>query len=311
MRRRTDPELDASHAASRYGLRAVDDAFELGAWIEGMIGDGALGEARTEIEGAAERPDRDEVGIAWLWGDLAQALAHRGRYDDAIDAMSRALQAGWDGKPDGRCDIADFLTRAGRREEASALWAQVKRDTPQDVWLYERRGPVTRRSGLARRGGRVAGRRSPPGARGRRSRGARGADVRPAPREPARAGSRSDELERRAGAFLAEQRERRRPRLRTESLDEERLAAPGRAATVSLTWFPAGEYERALQRWPDLREEWEGVPQERELDSEDPASRAGYATELTARGRTIPWPPPRNAPCWCGSDNKYKRSAAP
>ncbi|MBT2488064.1 SEC-C domain-containing protein [Streptomyces sp. ISL-96] len=31
-----------------------------------------------------------------------------------------------------------------------------------------------------------------------------------------------------------------------------------------------------------------------------------YATTLAARGRATPWPPPRNAPCWCGSTRLYR-----
>ncbi|MGR8010328.1 SEC-C domain-containing protein [Streptomyces hypolithicus] len=31
-----------------------------------------------------------------------------------------------------------------------------------------------------------------------------------------------------------------------------------------------------------------------------------YATTLAARGRATPWPPPRNAPCWCGSTTPYR-----
>ncbi|CAL9292242.1 hypothetical protein SUDANB25_02025 [Streptomyces sp. SudanB25_2051] len=30
-----------------------------------------------------------------------------------------------------------------------------------------------------------------------------------------------------------------------------------------------------------------------------------YATTLAARGRALPWPPPRTSPCWCGSDLPY------
>jgi hypothetical protein len=36
--------------------------------------------------------------------------------------------------------IAELLLRAGRREESAALWAAVKRDTPDDVWLYNNAG---------------------------------------------------------------------------------------------------------------------------------------------------------------------------
>ncbi|WP_299527820.1 SEC-C domain-containing protein [uncultured Streptomyces sp.] len=31
-----------------------------------------------------------------------------------------------------------------------------------------------------------------------------------------------------------------------------------------------------------------------------------YATTLAARGRATPWPPPRSAPCWCGSGETYR-----
>src|SRR5262249_20104774 len=31
------------------------------------------------------------------------------------------------------------------------------------------------------------------------------------------------------------------------------------------------------------------------------------AADLAARGQTTPWPPLRNAPCWCGSARKYKK----
>ncbi|MFD7287294.1 SEC-C metal-binding domain-containing protein [Streptomyces sp. NPDC059863] len=31
-----------------------------------------------------------------------------------------------------------------------------------------------------------------------------------------------------------------------------------------------------------------------------------YATTLAARGRATPWPPARNAPCWCGSTKAYR-----
>ncbi|MEU3447434.1 SEC-C domain-containing protein [Streptomyces thermolilacinus] len=30
-----------------------------------------------------------------------------------------------------------------------------------------------------------------------------------------------------------------------------------------------------------------------------------YATTLAARGRALPWPPPRTSPCWCGSTAPY------
>ncbi|MFI5754491.1 SEC-C metal-binding domain-containing protein [Streptomyces sp. NPDC051569] len=38
----------------------------------------------------------------------------------------------------------------------------------------------------------------------------------------------------------------------------------------------------------------------------DPALLPQYATTLAARGRATPWPPSRNASCWCGSGRAYR-----
>lgn len=35
--------------------------------------------------------------------------------------------------------------------------------------------------------------------------------------------------------------------------------------------------------------------------------RLAYLNTKVARGEVIPWPPPRNGPCWCGSGAKYKK----
>ncbi|MEV0718389.1 SEC-C domain-containing protein [Asanoa sp. NPDC050611] len=47
-------------------------------------------------------------------------------------------------------------------------------------------------------------------------------------------------------------------------------------------------------------------------DPSDPAVRARYARQLEALPDThIPWPPERNAACWCGSGLKYKKCCLP
>ncbi|WP_149824249.1 SEC-C domain-containing protein [Streptomyces tailanensis] len=38
-----------------------------------------------------------------------------------------------------------------------------------------------------------------------------------------------------------------------------------------------------------------------------PDTRSAYAAELARRGLVTDWPPPRNGPCWCGSERKYKK----
>jgi hypothetical protein len=120
--------------------------------------------------------------------------------------------------------------------------------------------------------------------------------------------------------------------LASPKVDEEWLH-PGGAVAVSLAWFPAGEYEKAIDRWESLAEDWAGVAHDdysRRLDGhikwmrangvsvsavspinvdqfvvwcaehrEDPEeARAAYAAELLRVGESIAWPPGRNETCW-------------
>lgn len=108
--------------------------------------------ARTNTE-AHEYFDLPE-----LYETLAYEYENLGRIDNALAAMHEAIAAGWDGKPDGRCVPAEIKLRAGRVDEAAAVWAQVKVDTPDDVWLYNSAGVEYAdaghhdRAGLAHRG---------------------------------------------------------------------------------------------------------------------------------------------------------------
>jgi len=43
------------------------------------------------------------------------------------------------------------------------------------------------------------------------------------------------------------------------------------------------------------------------LTPEAASARSAYAAELARTGKAEAWPPPRNAPCWCGSERKYKK----
>ncbi len=45
---------------------------------------------------------------------------------------------------------------------------------------------------------------------------------------------------------------------------------------------------------------------ERACDPAADPSRAQYGAELERLGETIPWPPRRNDPCWCGSGRKVQ-----
>ncbi|MEV0227229.1 SEC-C metal-binding domain-containing protein [Streptomyces sp. NPDC050704] len=51
----------------------------------------------------------------------------------------------------------------------------------------------------------------------------------------------------------------------------------------------------------------EAHAQQAGLTPDAPSTRSAYAAELARAGRAEAWPPPRNAPCWCGSERKYKK----
>ncbi|MBZ3902787.1 SEC-C domain-containing protein [Streptomyces griseiscabiei] len=124
---------------------------------------------------------------------------------------------------------------------------------------------------------------------------------------------------------------------------EDELLSSGRLKTCVLFW-PPGEFARLLQRLPSVVEAYgddhadyrrqvertlrelsdEGAPRlavgratvgdltayaeatgSGSLDT--PAVRSAYAAELARTGQAVDWPPPRNGPCWCGSERKYKK----
>ncbi|MFC3576054.1 SEC-C domain-containing protein [Streptomyces yaanensis] len=117
--------------------------------------------------------------------------------------------------------------------------------------------------------------------------------------------------------------------------------APVRTACV--LYWPREEFTRLLERRPKAAEAYgedhadhlrqveqtlrelsqEGAPRVavgratvRELEAyaqargespDTPDTRSAYAAELARSGRATDWPPPRNGPCWCDSERKYKK----
>ena len=117
---------------------------------------------------------------------------------------------------------------------------------------------------------------------------------------------------------------------------------------VSLGWFPPSEWERATAAWPDLLDDLpadhaeyshriearlkrlartltghpmrvspmtvDGLTEYCAKEEEAPRTaeaRSFYAAEIARRSGALPWPPGRNAPCWCGSGRKYKTCCGP
>ena len=290
--------------------------------------------------------------MAALYSELADAYAGAGRLEEAIVAKQRALQAGLRSVPDGRADIAEYLLRLGRREEADQLFATLAEEYPDDVWLYNNAGMAYQAAGdhevalrwLTRGLELALATGDPEGLVAQLS------DLR---RESLAAlGRPHDELEKRADAFLEEHDRLDYP----DHLDRHALAEhqePGEAlpplvsdrqrVQPAVAWFPPGELEAALDRWPQWREAPEkrsyeahrravqnalvrlnGLGQNPALapikvdelvewarregrDPSRPESVAAYAALIAAQGRAVPWPPGRNEPCWCGSGRKYKK----
>ncbi|WP_250036810.1 SEC-C metal-binding domain-containing protein [Paractinoplanes maris] len=128
---------------------------------------------------------------------------------------------------------------------------------------------------------------------------------------------------------------------------ETRLANAGSApaavaADTGLVFFPQPEFDSLLKQWPALAEQygadWDEhrARLEKELvrltatgragltvypgsvdglsqqgDPAEAATRTAYANQLAAAPGQIPWPPERNAACWCGSGLKYKKDCLP
>ncbi|WP_409332801.1 SEC-C metal-binding domain-containing protein [Trujillonella humicola] len=75
-----------------------------------------------------------------LHDELAEAYDQLGRVEDALRHADVLADQGYESKPDPRCRRAEILTRHGRLAEAAAIWDEVARDTPDDVWLYNNAG---------------------------------------------------------------------------------------------------------------------------------------------------------------------------
>lgn len=327
--------------------------------FEQALKQGDLDVARAILAELAELPDTGGLLMPECYADLAREHDRQGRHDDAIALHERAIELGWDSTPDPRSDIAEFHLRAGRDERAAAIWAELKASEPDDVWLYNAAGLSYNEVGQHElavawlgEGIELAMRTEDP--EGiidqlshfrRKSLESLGRDL--------------DELEQRVDPFMEEWRsekstERRRQARMMEFMnsvpvlrDPPRVdETPREDIAVSLAWFPSGEYEEAIRRWPSLAEDWADVPHGEycarldgnikwmrsqgmpiraiapiivaefvawcsEHDEDPEEARAAYAMHLTGDGAVVPWPPGRNEPCWCGSGRKYKKCCGP
>jgi tetratricopeptide (TPR) repeat protein len=108
--------------------------------FEQALKQGDLDIARVILEELAELPDTGGLWMPECYADLAREYDRQGRHDDAISLHERAIELGWNSTPDARSDIAEFHLRAGRQDQAAAIWAELKASDPDDVWLYNAAG---------------------------------------------------------------------------------------------------------------------------------------------------------------------------
>jgi hypothetical protein len=240
------------------------------------------------------------------------ALEAAGDFDGAIAALGDLAART---RTDQRWHIAWMHVRAGRDEQAAALWRALRAERPHDPGVLYLEASAHLESD--------ADARALPVLETALAMALRvGSDITMV-REIADA--RTAALRRMGGAPGEVDRAARHVLERT-------------AAAVA--WFPAGEHARALGAWPAFAQETGGARHaayslalDRRMrgtarrpvlvaltvaEVGDWAARAGWdpgwgvthaqiAADAARAGRGRPWPPGRNEPCWCGSDAKYKR----
>ncbi len=293
------------------------------------------------IDEALQRPGIEEVlQVSEVLADLAEAHSLAGRTVEALAAHDRAVAAGWECIPDARMDRARYLIRGGRLDEARALHAAVAEQFPDDVWFYNAAGlneveaaDTERAIDWFGQGIELILHQGDAERVLAQLLELREENLTAAGREP-------DDLQCRGKSFLETELEPPEP----VAVDPWEPTRPGWPFLPLVAWFPQAEFERALDRWPQLAERWgtrdfhvylerledrldvlrrelgqhlDLVPvvvddlvtfaSDSGLDPGHPAVQHRLAARAHERGAGRQWPPGRNEPCWCGSGAKYKR----
>jgi hypothetical protein len=213
------------------------------------------------ISAALALPDAQPDRAGYL-DELAHAYEKLGRFEDAIDAMRRAVAAGWDGElddhPSAQALIADLLLRLGRDREADDAWAQAERDDPRNPWVHSAASDAYTRAGLQREAlprqtkglelALAAGDDEPEIAEYLTGERGRTLDVLGLP---------PDELQLQAEELIErdEQQDRAAERELLRRFNEPRPLSP-QQTHIGAEWFPADQYQRALQTWPSFAEDY-------------------------------------------------------
>jgi len=238
---------------------------------ESALEAGRLDEARSILDDLAGQPDMGDLWLPECYADVAEAFDRRGQHEDAIAAMERAIEHGWSGRPHPRSDIAEFHLRAGRRDEAARIWAELKAEEPEEIWLYNAAGLSYSEVGDHELAVAWLGEGIELAIRMQDAEGIvpQLSDIRRRSLEAL--GRAPDMLEERADEFVAGWRRppREPPSFAEVSRCADQWLVAARAAgkpvrgdrevALALAWFPAGEYEKAIGLWESVAEDWAGV----------------------------------------------------
>jgi tetratricopeptide (TPR) repeat protein len=214
----------------------------------------------------AYRDNQELPPVAELLGDLADEYVKLDRTDDALAAMREAIAAGYGGKPDPECRIAEILMSGGREAEARPIWDSMAEKYPDDVWVFNNAGLEYGALGdhetaleWLTHALEIALRTGDPERLTDQLHNLRATSL-------AELGRDGDELQERARRYMARLRTAPRPRPSSgeagpgelpPALDRSaRSAGQAGPTPVAFAWFPASEFDEALKRWPELAESW-------------------------------------------------------
>lgn len=294
---------------------------------------GSPDEVIARIQAAVDDPARRGAGfsVGYAVAMVSDLHLRFGRPEKAEAVLRAAVEAGTrDELFDPRASLAALLVGFGRRDEAAAEFAELKKtDRAGDSYLtygeaLEAAGDLDGAADVFAAGEVVAERAGDTSLATMLHRSA----------DRARKGGVAG-LPIVAVPALA----RPQPLFGEDWADE--LAVPA-ADVLSVLFWPRAEHERLVREWPALGEavgaDWDGhrtllerlltsAADEGEVavlavaDVESFAALAGdapsgtaldeFATRRAGSLPTIAWPPERNAACWCGSGQKYKRCCRP
>jgi tetratricopeptide (TPR) repeat protein len=279
-----------------------------------------LDEAEDALDQIAAMEHPSDLELGECYDGLAEVAAEEEDFPLAVRAQRRALEHGCQFPDLAREMLGWYLLKAGEREEGEAVFAALRGERPDDPELLA--ALAAARSDSADWEGALRA------------------------FDEALELAKETANEVLVGRLRAERQECRL-RLGLPADDEDRLAERRRqpfpeATSYAVAWYPRHQLQAALARWPDLAGDLEDpdayckvievrlrevraatgrapsvaplqveafleFASEQGLDPSTGGARSSFAAFLGSRDETVPWPPGRNDPCWCGSGSKYKR----